>query len=137
MRKILMANFVAFGFCASFLSTQAFGQVVQLPTLHTFSIGTTVSIPDRGSLRLGGVDRASFGRNEFGVSGLGNRAISSQVQSSRVSATATIMDLKELDGAVLDQAAKQASTSGPAIARKAAFLARHIGRNDKNVMPKK
>src|SRR6188508_3046658 len=126
MRKLLAANFIAFGFCASFVSPQAFGQVVQLPTFHTFSVGTTVSIPDRGSMTLGGVDRASFGRNEFGVPGLngvpgagrlfGNRAIGSQVQSSRVNATATIMDLQELDRAVLDQAAKQAPTTDPAIA---------------------
>jgi hypothetical protein len=141
MWKLLAANFIAFGFCASFVSSQAFGQVVQLPTFHTFSIGTTVSIPDRGSMTPGGVDRARFGRNEFGVPGLsgipgagrlfGNRAIGAQVESSRVNATATIMDLQELDRAVLGQAASQAPATDPAVARKAAFLAQHIGRNQK------
>ena len=40
---------------------------MQLPTVSAFTVNTTVSVPDRGSALLGGISRASSGRNEFGV----------------------------------------------------------------------
>ena len=129
------------GLLVCFLVPQVHGQVVQLPTFHTFSIGTTVLIPDRGSMSLGGINRSSVGRSEFGVPGIGgvpgvgrlfaNRAIGGQVQASRVNAGATIMDLQELDRQVLGQTAGAAApAANPAVARKAAFLAQHVARNN-------
>ena len=123
-----------------------FAQIIQLPTFHTFSIATTVSIPDRGSMSLGGVDRASFGRAGAGVPGLGgipgagrlfgNRGIGAGVQSAGASATATIMDLQELDQSVQAQATSKDSPepTNPAVARKAAFLTQHIARTDKSLL---
>ena len=52
------------------VSASAFGQqgtAVQLPTFSYFTTNTTVSVPDRGSVYLGGVNRAASGRNEFGA----------------------------------------------------------------------
>jgi general secretion pathway protein D len=43
------------------------GTTVQLPTLASVSVNTTVSVPDGGTVLLGGVKRLSEGRNEFGV----------------------------------------------------------------------
>lgn len=44
---------------------------MQLPTFSYFSVATTVSVPDRGSALLGGVNRAYEGRSDFGVPLLG------------------------------------------------------------------
>ncbi|HEY2838910.1 MAG TPA: hypothetical protein VGJ26_07170 [Pirellulales bacterium] len=43
------------------------GTTVQLPTLSSVSVSTTVSVPDGGTVLLGGIKRLSEGRNEFGV----------------------------------------------------------------------
>ncbi|MBX3414985.1 MAG: hypothetical protein KF708_20035 [Pirellulales bacterium] len=47
--------------------TTTSGTTVQLPTFSFLSVATTVSVPDGGSVLLGGVKRLSEGRNEFGV----------------------------------------------------------------------
>ncbi len=135
-------------FCLSLAARTSSGQnvTVQLPTFHVFSVATTVVVPDRGSMYLGGVNRASFGSNTNGVPGLGrlfaNRGIGSEVSSSGAHVAATIMDLEEIDRAVLGEAADRrgvASASGtgrtvpnPAIERKAAFIAKHVAKNDRS-----
>ena len=43
------------------------GTTVQLPTFSFTSVTTTVSVPDGGTVLLGGIKRLSEGRNEFGV----------------------------------------------------------------------
>ncbi len=43
------------------------GSTVQLPTVASVSVNTTVSVPDGGTVLLGGIKRLSEGRNEFGV----------------------------------------------------------------------
>lgn len=48
-------------------TTSAEGTTVQLPSFSFFSVATTVSVPDGGTVLLGGVKRLSEGRNEFGV----------------------------------------------------------------------
>jgi general secretion pathway protein D len=48
-------------------TTSAQGTTVQLPSFSFFSVSTTVSVPDGGTVLLGGVKRLSEGRNEFGV----------------------------------------------------------------------
>ncbi len=40
---------------------------MQLPTFSVVSVTTTVSVPDGGTVLLGGIKRLSEGRNEFGV----------------------------------------------------------------------
>ena len=118
----------------------AIGQVVQLPTFDSFSVNTTVSVPDRGSVYLGGVDRARYESSWSGVPGmsrlpgagplLGNRASSASVTSSGATATATIIDHREWDAATRARAAqlrRNPRTDDP-VARKAAFLSQHVGR---------
>jgi general secretion pathway protein D len=43
------------------------GTTVQLPSFAVFTVATTVSVPDGGTVLLGGVKRLAEGRNEFGV----------------------------------------------------------------------
>lgn len=47
--------------------TSSEGTTVQLPSFAFVSVSTTVSVPDGGTVLLGGVKRLSEGRNEFGV----------------------------------------------------------------------
>ncbi len=43
------------------------GTTVQLPSFSIFNVATTVSVPDGGTVLLGGIKRLAEGRNEFGV----------------------------------------------------------------------
>jgi general secretion pathway protein D len=46
------------------------GTTIQLPTFSFTTVSTTVSVPDGGTILLGGIKRLAEGRNEFGVPGL-------------------------------------------------------------------
>lgn len=143
-----MTRWALVAWCGSiFLGAPAVsGQTIQLPTFHYFTVATTVVVPDRGGMLVGGVDRASYGSSTFGVPGLGdvpgagrlfkNRGIGSEIRTSRLFAGATIMDLDELDRAVLAEAEARrgAEATDPAVARKAAFLSRNIARSDKSLL---
>jgi len=48
-------------------TTTQTGTTVQLPTFSFVTVTTTVSVPDGGTVLLGGIKRLSEGRNEFGV----------------------------------------------------------------------
>ncbi len=48
-------------------SSSSTGTTVQLPSFSYVSVTTTVSVPDGGTVLLGGVKRLSEGRNEYGV----------------------------------------------------------------------
>ncbi|HUT88099.1 MAG TPA: hypothetical protein VMY37_01260 [Thermoguttaceae bacterium] len=48
-------------------TTTRSGTTVQLPTFSFVTVTTTVSVPDGGTVLLGGIKRLSEGRNEFGV----------------------------------------------------------------------
>lgn len=94
---------------------------IQLPTFQSFSISTSVLVPDRGTMVLGGVDRSAYGSVTNGMPGLShlpyagrlfqNRAIGREASSSTASVTAYIHDLAAMDEQVL--AAAAASRAGP------------------------
>jgi hypothetical protein len=53
---------------AALLAVPAAAQnAVQLPTYSSFRTNTTISVPDRGSVYTGGINRAADGRNQFGT----------------------------------------------------------------------
>jgi len=52
---------------ASSGTTTKQGTTVQLPTFSFVTVTTTVSVPDGGTVLLGGIKRLSEGRNEFGT----------------------------------------------------------------------
>lgn len=89
---------------------------VQLPTLSYFSAGTTVSVPDRGSVLLGGVRRAASGRNEFGVPlwPFRNRAFGTERSVSGLRVSAYIHDFQAMDEYLLSQPSlRSAAASTP------------------------
>jgi hypothetical protein len=79
---------------------------VQLPTLSSFRTNTTVSVPDRGSVYTGGINRAADGRSEFGAPLLPfrNRSIGSERSASSVWTSVYIHDFQAMDEALLSQA---------------------------------
>jgi hypothetical protein len=123
------------------------GQTVQLPTFQFFTVNTTVSVPDRGGAFLGGVNRASYGTTSRSVPGLGrlpvagrlfgNRGIGNSISSSGVHATATIIDHREIDEAILSQAGGrgQPLSLGGDLDARARYLAQHVARNDAYAQP--
>ena len=68
---------------------------VQLPTYHYFGVSTTVSVPDRGGLYMGGVNRSRWGRRGRATSAGG------------MSINATIIDHDAMDRALLAEAARR------------------------------
>ena len=48
-------------------TTETEGTTVQLPTFSYVTVTTTVSVPDGGTVLLGGIKRLNEGRSEFGV----------------------------------------------------------------------
>lgn len=93
------------------------GNAVQLPSFHTFSVATTVNVPDRGSAFMGGITRSSSGRNELGVPGLGgipmlgrgfrNVGIGRDQSAAGMSTSVYIIDHGEMDRALLAEAARR------------------------------
>ena len=88
-------------------------QVILLPTTRTFSVGTSVSVPDRGFIGLGGIRYGALGRTSYGTPGMGmlplfgvsplfhHRATSQTLGSTQAVLGVQIIDLKELDRQVL------------------------------------
>lgn len=108
------------------------GQTVQLPTQTVFSVGTTVLVPDRGRVHLGGVSRARESRVQRGVPLLnfpltGNVGRGRELSSSALTVGATIHDMDELDRAVL-AAARGAGRAPTEDELLAARLTRYMGR---------
>lgn len=106
--------------CANDLASAQQPAVVQLPSVSTFGVNTSVSVPDRGSVSLGGVGRSSRGSNAFGPGFLpGNRSFGSSLTTSNTSVHATIHDFDALDRETL------------AKAQTGQFARRHVNPNDR------
>lgn len=74
---------------------------VQQPVVRSTSVGTTVSVPDRGSVLLGGVTSAEASRQSYGPLRTGtSRGYS--LSASSVSASVRIIDLQAMDEAILN-----------------------------------
>jgi hypothetical protein len=101
---------------------------VQLPTFSQFSINTTVSVPDRGSISLGGNDSGVDRTISRGP--IGNRSTSSSRTAGSVSVSATIIDHAELDRAVLAEAAARRGRADDAAIVKATALSSSVARSE-------
>lgn len=93
------------------IATQASAQViqqqtVQLPTFHYFGVSTTVVVPDRGSIPLGGVTYGGSSRTRFDRVGP-NYGYGQFSETLVMSVGATIIDHNEMDRAVLAEAARK------------------------------
>ena len=73
---------------------------VQQPVQHVFSVGTTVSVPDRGSISLGGVGRAATGWSRYGPFGFGS-SVGQERGHVGASAHVWIHDFDEADRRLL------------------------------------
>lgn len=76
---------------------------VQLPTFSFFGTSTTVSVPDRGSVYMGGVNRASTGLNEFGTPLLPFRPFKNRAFGMERSASSTWMSVYVHDFEAMDE----------------------------------
>ena len=101
---------------------------VQLPSFSFFSVNTTVSVPDRGGMYLGGVDRARDARTTRGFGPLAGRGIGGDRVAGGMSVRTTIIDHDELDRAVRAEAAARRAAADPAVA-KAEAISGHVGRD--------
>lgn len=106
-RQFFYAASLALVVCLPVAAQAPPATTVQLPTFSLFTVNTTVSVPDGGGVFLGGVNRAASGRIERGVPGVPfrSRGIGSVRSASGMHVTATIIDHKEMDEAILAEAA--------------------------------
>lgn len=136
-----VAGLVIFSSCRS-----ADAQVVQLPTLNVFNINTAVSVPDGGTMLLGGVSGGSHGLNGRSVPGLSvvplanrpfrNQGYGSNRFSRNASVSVTIISMREQEAEVLAGAerrqalrSREFNPNGSAETQsRAAFISRNIGR---------
>lgn len=81
---------------------------IQQPQFSNVTVGTTVSVPDRGSILLGGVNTAADARTMTGPFRSGSRLASSR-SSSTISAHVTIHDFQAMDEYLLNQAPSSGS----------------------------
>lgn len=147
-RIIIATTFCAAGLC---FAESAYGQLtVQLPTINVFNINTVVSVPDGGTISLGGVNRYSAGRTSRGVPGLSNipgvnrlfknTGIGSETSSSQATASVKIISLQEMEDELMSGQSAQSyvrgnpagASQGPSAAakrKKAAFLSKHMGKS--------
>lgn len=129
---VVVGSIIAIG-----VGETAQAQVVQLPSYNFTTVGTTVSVPDGGAAYLGGIYRLSEGSSTRGAPlvPFKNRAIGRSASASTMSVTATIIDLAEMDEALLAEAAAKRAASpygpyrvDPVVAAEASFLNSHVGR---------
>jgi hypothetical protein len=95
----------------SLIASQANAQViqrqtVQLPTFHYFGVQTTVVVPDRGSIPLGGVTYGGSTRTRFDRVGP-NYGHGQFNETLGLSMSATIIDHDEMDRTLLSEAARK------------------------------
>jgi hypothetical protein len=104
-RILLVSLALAFPACTS--QAQVIQQqTVQLPTFHYFGVQTTVVVPDRGSIPLGGVSYGGSTRTRFDRVGP-NYGYGQFNETLGLSMSATIIDHDEMDREVLAEAARK------------------------------
>jgi len=134
---------------AMFLANSSEAQVLlNIPTVNSFNVRTTVMVPDGGQMLLGGVNLGSRGSVTRGVPGLAgvpglgrafrNKGIGLENSSSKSSVTATVISTQEMEEQIMGQAEKLARERAaknpslrPKIVRKANFITRNVGRSKK------
>ncbi len=88
--------------------------VVQQPVVSISSVRTTVAVPDRGQIFLGGVSSAESSRNQLGFTPRGS-SLGRSVSSRSSSATVQIIDLREMDEAILQGTVAHAARVPPEV----------------------
>jgi len=132
---IVIAAFCTFSCCLD----SADAQGIQLPTVRVFNISTVVSVPDGGTISLGGVNRSSRGSISRGLPGgrpFQNRAIGRASSAANSSVSAKLIIMSEYEKEVMAEAERRRKLAAltdrngpPAVQQKADFMSRHIGRS--------
>ena len=118
----MVLGLLATGLCADQVLGQQ-GTTIQLPSFRFQTVTTTVTVPDGGTVLLGGVKRAAMGRNERGVPILGkipflgrgfrNVGIGREMSSGMMTTTVQIHMFEELERQLLgDRSASNRLTRG-------------------------
>jgi type II secretory pathway component GspD/PulD (secretin) len=148
-----LSTIIAFSGLALFLTAESTfsqqpvqsGLSIQLPVVRFFDIRTAVSVPDGGTMSLGGVSRSGSFQNSSSIPLLGNllgagRAFRNRSTSGYQSATGSsvsvkIISLSELDEDVTAEALRLQATrtdtdpnGSSTVQRQADFLSRNMGR---------
>ena len=97
MRSTALITFAIVG-SSSILQAQI---TVQQPVVRSTGVATTVSVPDRGSILLGGVSSAESSRSSFGPLRTGTSR-GYGLSGSSISASVYIIDLQAMDEAILN-----------------------------------
>jgi type II secretory pathway component GspD/PulD (secretin) len=120
------------------------GATVQLPVTSFFTVNTVVSVPDGGTMSLGGMSRSAAGATSRGVPGLSNlpgigrgfknRGIGSEQSTGNVSVRVQVLVMAELEQEVMAEArrlAQEREATDPngtyATQRKADEISRKMG----------
>ena len=104
------------GCLAWFIAAPALAQTIQLPSIHTFSVDTTVVVPDSGTGFIAGGKQARTSSNQFGGLPPG-RAIGVDRQAAGMAVTARIHDPEAADVALLKEAQARRARTGAAPTR--------------------
>lgn len=99
---------IFFAMTSSAMAQNASAGAVQLPTFGYSTAPTTVSVPDRGGVYMGGIKRSSSGRTESGAPLLPfkNRSIGNQSSATSFSVHAYIHDFEAMDEAILNSGSR-------------------------------
>ncbi len=144
MRKTLRASVLLSGLILAALPGSILAQTVQLPVFSNFSWSGAVSVPDGGGIQVGGIKTLSEGSTSRGAPLLGgipginrgfqNRGIGRETGSSGISIHPQVLVMSELEEDHLARAGYgpdgQRNGANDAVAAKAAFLTKHMGKND-------
>ena len=110
------------------LPATAFAQVVvQQPIVSVSAVRTTVTVPDRGQIFLGGVSSAESSRNQLGFAPRGS-SFGRSLSSRSSSATVRIIDLREMDEAILQGTVAHAARMPPEVDDRSTQTGLHASR---------
>ncbi len=107
MQRTTLAGMMLFVLAGSANSQEL---TVQQPVVGTTSVSTSVAVPGRGRLLLGGVSSAQSGRSRYGFVPFGSSQGMSR-SSNFLSVGVTIIDLREMDEAILNSVPDRPSPS--------------------------
>lgn len=131
MKRILFIAAVALLSSNVCFAQQPIGTTVQLPTVSNFSINTTVSVPDGGTIFLGGVGSSGA----FSSSRPGSRSRGQSVAGPGVSVSATLIigaevdaELERLGRLAIARKARPDIHGTETEKAKAAFITRNLAR---------
>ena len=114
MHRLLVVKFLLV-VCWVGMSGELVAQTIQQPVVQTFGATTTLSVPDRGTVFIGGVGQSAYGHRRAGFGPLRGPSNFGRASSgASMSATVTIHDFQAMDEYLL-RSAPRPTNSGHAL----------------------